>query len=126
LPLLAGLLIAASGFINGNAIDINLKSLAMENGVLLENLSSQALKELLKEVVIEVLTSMPSKQEDRFLTRKEVCKKFHISLPTIDLRLRDGSVKGYKVGNRVLIKESEIDLEPYPRRYKNSPVVQKR
>jgi hypothetical protein len=91
----------------------------MSNAILLENLTPDNLKEIIKVAVREELAAIPQKKEDKFLTRGEVRKIYHISLPTIDKRIRDGSLKGYRIGDRVLMKESEINLPEIPvRKYR--------
>jgi len=47
--------------------------------------------------------------DDQFLTRKETSKKLNISLPTLHSYTQRGILKGYKVGVRVLYKNSEVE-----------------
>ena len=47
--------------------------------------------------------------DDKFLTRKETSKKLNISLPTLHSYTQKGILKGYKVGVRVLYKNSEVE-----------------
>ena len=47
--------------------------------------------------------------DDKFLTRKETSKKLNISLPTLHSYTQKGILKGYKVGVRVLYKQSEVE-----------------
>jgi excisionase family DNA binding protein len=51
----------------------------------------------------------PSKEEIIYLTRKQVAKKLHISLPTLNEYTKTGKLKGYRINGRVLYKKDEID-----------------
>lgn len=47
-------------------------------------------------------------EEERLLTRVEVCDLLHISLPTIHTWSKSGRLKPIKIGARVLFKEKDI------------------
>lgn len=49
------------------------------------------------------------KQEIIYLTRIQVAKKLHISLPTLNEYTKTGKLKGYRISGRVLYKKDEID-----------------
>jgi len=44
-----------------------------------------------------------------FISKAELCEILGVSLPTIDRRLRDGTLHATRLGRRVLIPASEID-----------------
>ena len=44
----------------------------------------------------------------RYLTRKEVCQAFNISLPTLSRYCKRGILKGKKIGSRILFEESSL------------------
>lgn len=44
-----------------------------------------------------------------YLTRKEVKQEFSISYPTILKYEREGILKGYRLGHRILFKYEEIE-----------------
>ena len=46
---------------------------------------------------------------DGLLTREEAAGYFHISLPTLNHYTKSGVIKGYRLGNRVFYKRSELD-----------------
>jgi excisionase family DNA binding protein len=43
-----------------------------------------------------------------YLTMKEVCEIFRISLPTLTKWIRNGLIKSNKIGGRVLIHENQV------------------
>jgi excisionase family DNA binding protein len=51
----------------------------------------------------------PVKKETKYLSRIEVCKLLKITLPTLSDWSKLGRVQSYKIGNRVLYKEEEIE-----------------
>lgn len=86
----------------------------MKNGIILENITPESLKSLIQEVIRIELATLPAKKETTFLTRAEVVKLLHISLPTIDKAIKTGKLKAYRINGRILFKESEIDLTAIP------------
>ncbi len=46
--------------------------------------------------------------EEKYLTRKETADLLKISLPTLNDYTKKGKLIGYRLGSRVLYKESEI------------------
>lgn len=45
----------------------------------------------------------------QYLTRNDVAKRLHISLPTLNEYTKSGKLKGYRINGRVLYKEDEIN-----------------
>ena len=45
-----------------------------------------------------------------FLTRHETAQRLKISLPTLHLWTRTGTLQGYRIQGRVLYKSNEVDL----------------
>ena len=43
-----------------------------------------------------------------YLTRKEVSERLRISLPTLNTLTKEGALKGYRIGGRVLYKWAEV------------------
>jgi len=74
---------------------------------------SNQLKSLIEESVKKAITDN-SKQvtnsvnPKRYLTRKELSKKFNLSLPTIYRRMKDGSLPHFHIGRRVLFDENAV------------------
>jgi len=50
------------------------------------------------------------KKQSEYLSRKEVCRMLKITLPTLHDWTKSGYLKAYRMGCRVLYKESEIVL----------------
>ena len=66
-------------------------------------------KNLIREVIEESLIRIEKKsEEENFLTRAQVAKKLHISLPTLHCLTKDGTLAGYRLKGRVLYKERDI------------------
>ena len=51
----------------------------------------------------------PQSAEDNFLTRKETAKRLHVSLVTLTEWVNRSRIKAYKIGGRVLFRESEVE-----------------
>ncbi len=47
--------------------------------------------------------------EDKFLSRKEVSIQLKISLPTLNVLTKQGTLTGYRMGRRVLYKKDEVE-----------------
>jgi excisionase family DNA binding protein len=81
----------------------------MTNSILIENLTIEELKTLIREVTKEELKNALPK-ETRYLTRAQVAAKLNISLPTLDKATWNGKLKAYRIGGRILYKEEDIIL----------------
>jgi excisionase family DNA binding protein len=71
------------------------------------------LEELLLHIeqLIDAKLNIKSKQNEKetlYITRKEVAKLLKISLPTLHDYTKMGWLKSYRIGNRVLYKESDV------------------
>ena len=55
------------------------------------------------------LTKLNHKKETLYLSRHEVCKLLKISLPTLNDWSKLGRLQSYKMGNRVLYKQDEVE-----------------
>ena len=72
----------------------------------------QVIENLLCELVERVPDGTSSNKEtapDKWLTRDEVRQRFHISFPTILKFEKEGVIKGYRMGRRVLFLKTEIE-----------------
>ena len=56
------------------------------------------LRKLLGEVVEEKLNSFFGKPETAMLSRKETAKELGVSLPTLDMYTRDGTIEAVRIG----------------------------
>lgn len=86
----------------------NLKNNRMTSSMILETITPDSLRDLIRQAVREELTEQKP-EALQFLTRKETAERFRISLPTLNELTRTGRINGYRVGGRVLYKEAEID-----------------
>ena len=56
-----------------------------------------------------------SLKDGKFISRKETAKLLHISLPTLNEWTKEGKLKSYRIGTRILYKPDEI-MESVTRR----------
>ena len=76
------------------------------NGIDLKDLLS-SIGELIDKKLDQRNTIQPKK--NNFLSRQEVCKLLRISLPTLNDWSKLGRLQSYKIGNRVLYKQDEVE-----------------
>ena len=71
----------------------------------LQTIISETVKNELKNFI----PKQPSnKKTDIYGTRKEVAKELKVSLPTLNEYTKNGTIKGYRIGGRVLYKWNEV------------------
>lgn len=72
----------------------------------------EKLGEIVKNAINEAIKSIPKEQPKQpnevFLTRKEVAKLLKISLPTLNEHSKNGKIRSYLIGGRVLYRQSDI------------------
>jgi excisionase family DNA binding protein len=74
-------------------------------------LTKSDLREIIAETFRNELQNfkpVQTTQPDALITRKETAKLLGISLPTLHTYTNEGKVQSYKVGSRVLYKQSEV------------------
>lgn len=80
--------------------------------LILNSIDEKELRALIKEVLIETNQNKIPKEQNRsgslLLNRFEVVKFLKISLPTLNNWTKQGILQSYRIGNRVLYKESEV------------------
>lgn len=85
----------------------------MEKNVILQQCSVSELAQAVTETVMErmgnILPLLKPKETEKYLTRMEVCKLFHITLKTLYTREARKEIIAYKIGGRKLYKASEIE-----------------
>lgn len=83
----------------------------MTNSIILQNLDTDSLRAIIGEVVAEKLQSFNPKQQpkENYITRRETAEKIRISLPTLNELTKSGRLNAYRIGGRVLYRESEIE-----------------
>ena len=89
------------------------------NSIILSGVTLNDFLDKIGEVIDNRLCkSVPHKQENQsdYLSRKEVSRLLKITLPTLHDWTKQGILKSYKIGTRVLYKETEVKqtLEKVP------------
>tara|TARA_R110002033_G_scaffold169783_2_gene210967 strand:- start:427 stop:708 length:282 start_codon:yes stop_codon:yes gene_type:complete len=84
----------------------------MRNSILLENLNTQTLKELIKEGVRSQLEdfkeTLQTRNPDELLTRVQTCKFLQIDSSTLWAWTNKQKVFAYGIGNRRYYKKAEL------------------
>lgn len=58
----------------------------------------------------KVSQAIPKEEKPtNYLSRKETAKLLKISLPTLDKYLKEGYLKSYRIGNKIRLKEDEVE-----------------
>ena len=84
--------------------------------IILSGLTVEQLRQMIVDTFKEIylLTEQSKKQitqsakEARYFTRKQTALLLHISLPTLNEWTKDGTLKSYRIGTRVLYKPDEV------------------
>lgn len=79
--------------------------------VLLHTFELSDIKEVIEEVLERKLQYYIPQEKEKLtlLTRKDTAKLLRISLPTLHDWTKNGEIKAYRIGNRVLYKLDEIN-----------------
>lgn len=88
--------------------------------VTITQITPPELEALIKNAVAKVLATHnpPSElQPAGYITRAQVCKALHITLPTVHAWMKEGKLKAYHIGGRTLFKESEVMASVKPVSY---------
>ncbi len=86
----------------------------MENAILLSGISVDDFMHKVRQTVVETIhaekeAAPPKQSNPNYLTRLEVAERLNISLPTLNEYTKRGIVPAYRIGARVLYKESDIN-----------------
>jgi len=83
----------------------------MEN-ILLHSTSLKDFQAIIGQIVEDKLKQFkpePQQQTNgEYITRRDVCTLLKISLATLHYYTKDGTLKGYRIGGRVLYRRDEI------------------
>jgi excisionase family DNA binding protein len=73
--------------------------------------NEEDLKRILREVLKEIQSLTPVREQSKsnYLNRFEVVKLLRISLPTLSNWTKEGILQSYRIGNRVLYREDEVN-----------------
>lgn len=84
----------------------------MEDSILIRNLTINDLQNLIRTSIREeIQILLPRKGDPRYLTRKETAEFLKISLPTLHEYTKNGLVKGFRIGTRILYKLEDIEQD---------------
>ena len=87
----------------------------MANSTLIENITPEELESWIEKAVSKAISTIVlTKENDSFLTREELSSRLHISLVTLDKNIHQGNIKAYRIGGRVLLRESDLKLSQIP------------
>jgi hypothetical protein len=91
------------------------------NNIILQNTSQSELKALIGESVKEALESLRADLKttpvSQKLTRQQVKDEFHLSFPTILKFEKQGKLKGYRIGRRVLFDRLQVESSLTQRKF---------
>ncbi len=85
---------------NEIVIKLSLQTILFELKKLVENTIQTTMKAQNK--------NEPSPTQSDLLTRKQACNFLNISLPTLDARIKDGSIPCLRIGKKVLFDKIKI------------------
>ena len=85
----------------------------MTNSVIIENIDVESLQNIISEAIKNELQNLNTKEPTTpkkgvYGSRKEVAKELRITLPTLHEYTKNGTLKGYRIGGRVLYKWTEV------------------
>jgi excisionase family DNA binding protein len=69
-----------------------------------ENAFNKAFEKAIKQFI-----NPPVSQDKDLKSRKETARILNISLPTLHLFTKEGNIRAYRIGNRVLYKSADIE-----------------
>ncbi len=81
----------------------------------LEGITVETLSDIIRETVQEEVgrsqsqTPINSDMDENYLTRKETADRLRVSLVTLTEWVNRSRLKAYKIGGRVLFRESEVE-----------------
>ena len=76
------------------------------------------LKQIVSEAVTQAVTGTIHRfipEEKRYLTRKEVAEKFHVTLSTVHAWINTGKIQAVKIGRRTLFDLAQIENAASPK-----------
>lgn len=80
----------------------------MGTQIFLNGITVEQLADALKTALGTSTTNEPQQPKNDLMTRVEVCKLLSINKVTLWKYTKDGKLKSYGIGNRVMYKRSEV------------------
>ena len=65
--------------------------------------------DIIEDKLRQFKPEQPQPTNGEYATRRDVCERLKISLATLHYYTKDGTLKGYRIGGRVLYKLAEIE-----------------
>lgn len=87
-------------------------------GINVEDLLSR-IEKIVEKHVSEKIESLTINKPNKLISRKEVASFLKISLPTLNTWTKLGLLKSYRIGNRILYREQEIESSLHYRKFKH-------
>jgi hypothetical protein len=85
----------------------------MIQNLILTTIAETSFREIISEAVRNEIAAMYPQQkataQPDFLTRHETAQRLKISLPTLHLWTKTGTLQGYRIQGRVLYKSNEVE-----------------
>lgn len=85
----------------------------MIQNLILHSIPLNELKDFIQEAIQSELTHIkqPTDKDnsERIYTRKEVANLLSISLPTLNVWTKEGTIKAYRIGSQVRYKHSDVE-----------------
>lgn len=87
----------------------------MSNLLIVEQITIKELQDKINAAVQNGMRVRPPQREDeatssgRLLTRDEAAKALRISVPTLQRRVKDGTLKPLRIGSRTLFRQRDIE-----------------
>lgn len=83
----------------------------MSNHIIIKEVSISELQSFIASAIEKKLQVLTKNEpvNSGYLTRQETAKLLRISYPTLSELTRNGTLKGYRIGSRILYRQSEVE-----------------
>lgn len=71
--------------------------------------TKEDMRQVVMEAVAEAVREQRESEDNKMLTREDVCRICHISLPTFHAWVNNGTIEAQKVGRRTLVEAKSLD-----------------
>lgn len=101
-----------SGLTPFNHIIKYLNTLQMKKLIIMSGEEYESFFEKIKNVFRDELhkskDNLSNTPKEKYLSRKDAAQVLNISLPTLSKHIKEGKIPAYRIGNRVLLKLSDL------------------
>lgn len=85
----------------------------MDNTIILHSSTLKDLTAIFGQIVRDELKQFnpiqPTPANGEYITRRDICDRLKISFATLHTYTKDGTLKGYRIGGRILYKLVEVE-----------------